>query len=331
MLKYIYIFLSLGGINVQNIIKLSPIFKNYIWGGTKLKEEFNKITNLDKVAESWELACHINGTNLIENTQTSLKQYLLDNPKVLGKNAQKFDNFPILIKLIDAKDNLSIQVHPSNEYAQNHHNSYGKTEFWYVIDCKPDSYLYYGFNKKVSKEEFKERIENNTILEILNKVPIKKGDTFFIESGTVHAICKDTLIAEIQQNSDITYRIYDYNRLDKDGQKRELHIDKAIDVTSFDIPATIQPQVIENTEIYTKTFLTKSDYFEVYKYNIKEKCGLCTDINSFASLLILDGEGKINYSNTFIDFKKGDSFFIPADLGNYEIYGNTEILITQIP
>ena len=317
--------------NNNQILKLSPVFKNYLWGGTKLKTEFNKLTNLENVAESWELACHINGTNIIENTQTSLKTYLRNNPDLLGENSKKFDNFPILIKFIDAKDNLSIQVHPSNEYAQKHHNSYGKTEFWYVIDCEPDSYLYYGFSKTISKEEFETRINNNTLLEVLNKVPIKKGDTFFIEAGTIHAICKNTLIAEIQQNSDITYRIYDYNRLDKDGNLRELHIDKAIDVTSFTIPANSVTHIEETSDCYIKTFLTKSEYFEVYKYTINKNCKLHTDTSSFASLIILEGEGNISYENKIIPFKKGDSFFVPANLGNYEILGQAEIIVTKIP
>lgn len=314
---------------MKQILKLSPVFKNYIWGGTKLKKEFNKNTVLETVAESWELACHSNGTNLINNI--SLKEYLKNNPEFLGENAKKFVNFPILIKLIDAHDNLSIQVHPSNDFALKNHNSYGKTEFWYIVDCEPNSYLYYGFNKKVSKNEFEESIKNNTILEILNKVPIKKGDTFFIEAGTVHAICKNTLIAEIQQNSDITYRIYDYNRTDKDGQKRELHIDKAIQVTSFNIPNNPQPQIQKATADYIQTFLTQSNYFVVNKYDVKTKCSLFTDNNSFASLLILEGNGSINYQENNIHFEKGDSFFVPAHLGEYSVLGNCEFLITQIP
>jgi len=313
------------------ILKLDPVLKNYIWGGTKLKEDYNKVTSLETVAESWELSCHSNGTNLISDSNIYLNKYLINNPELLGENSKKFDNFPILIKLIDAKDNLSIQVHPSNDYAKKHHSSYGKTEFWYVVDCEPNSYLYYGFNKTISKDEFKNRIKDNSILEILNKVPIKKGDIFFIEAGTIHAICKNTLIAEIQQNSDITYRIYDYNRTDKNGKKRELHIDNALDVINFN--PTINPikRITEKTPSYTKTFLITSKYFEIYKYDIKTTCKLFTDSSSFASLLVLNGSGTLNYNNQTISYTKGDSFFVPANLGEYEISGNSEILITTIP
>ncbi|MBQ7668173.1 MAG: class I mannose-6-phosphate isomerase [Clostridia bacterium] len=315
----------------KKILKLNPAFKDYIWGGTNLKTKFNKKTDLPTVAESWELSCHSNGTNTIYPTDESLNEYLQKNPHLLGTNAKHFENFPILIKLIDAKDNLSIQVHPSNEYAMKRHNSYGKTEFWYVVDCAPDSYLYYGFKDKISKDEFVKRIENNTLTDVLNKVNIKKGDTFFIKAGTVHAICKNTMIAEIQQNSDITYRIYDYNRKDKNGNTRELHIDSAIDVTSFEMPNNPKPKVLIHNDDYTLTHIARSEYFYVNKYELKKACEIFVDNSSFMSFLVLDGEGKINYENGTLEYKKGDSLFIPAGFGSINITGTSEFLTTQIP
>lgn len=315
---------------MKNILTLSPVFKEYIWGGNKLKTTFNKNSKLDKIAESWELACHPNGTNTIYGSNISLSEYISSHPDILGDNCKSFNTFPILIKLIDAKDNLSVQVHPDDSYAIKFENSFGKTEMWYVIDCEPDSYLYYGFNKELDYKEFKQRIQDNTLPDILNKVPIKKGDTFFIEAGTIHAICKNTLIAEIQQNSDITYRIYDYERTDKNNKPRELHINKALEVTSLKIPEKYSSVVIEATNEYKKTLLAKCKYFEVYKYDIKTFCDLHADSSSFHSILCISGSAVINIADNMC-VNKGDSIFVPANTGTYRITGSCEILLTLIP
>ena len=220
----------------MDILKLSPIFKDYIWGGTRLRDDFKMETDIDPVAEGWMLACHKDGMNTVDGGKYDKKtlQEVIDiegSEKVLGKNSKKFDYFPVLIKIIDAKNNLSIQVHPDDEYAKRVEHEFGKTEIWYVLDADNDAQLIYGFKNKISKEDFRKAIENNTLPEVLNSVKVQKGDLFFIEAGTVHAIGKGTLIAEIQQNSNSTYRVYDYGRLGKDGKPRELHIDKAVDVT----------------------------------------------------------------------------------------------------
>lgn len=315
-------------------LKLIPAFKDYLWGGTKLKTNFNKNVDMNIVAESWELACHKDGNSLIDNGEfkgISLAEYIKKVGKsVLGKNCEKFDDFPILIKLIDAKDNLSVQVHPDNEYAKKFEGGYGKTEMWYIVDCEPGATLLYGFKHKISKQEFKQRIQNNTILEVLNSVPVKKGDVFFINAKTLHAIGKGILIAEIQQNSNTTYRIYDYNRKGVDGKTRELHIDKALDVTDLDVPNVIPKSETLNMNGYSKTLLSKCEYFTVNSINIVDNAVLNCDTNSFHSLLCLDGVCKLNYNDEVIDIKKGDSIFIPAGLGEYTITGKGEIILTTI-
>lgn len=213
------------------ILKLKPAFKDYIWGGTKLRDDFGFKSDLKKIAEGWMLSCHKDGENIIDGGKfdgKTLSEVINETGKdILGTKAQKYDFFPILIKLIDAKDNLSVQVHPNDDYALRVEGEYGKTECWYVIDCDEGAELIYGFKKKISNEEFRKRIEDNTFLDIVNHVKVKKGEFFFIESGTLHAIGKGILLAEIQQNSNTTYRVYDYNRLGADGKPRELHTEKA--------------------------------------------------------------------------------------------------------
>ena len=214
------------------ILKLKPECKDYIWGGEKLRTEFGIESGLKPLAEAWVLSCHKDGPSTIVNgpdAGLTLPQYIEKHGRgVLGGNCARFEDFPILTKFIDAKDNLSIQVHPSNEYALEHEGQYGKTEMWYVLEAEPDACLYYGFQRDISKEEYKARIENNTLTEVLNAAPVKKGDVFFIPAGTLHAICKGIVVAEIQQNSNVTYRVYDYARRGAGGQLRQLHIDQAL-------------------------------------------------------------------------------------------------------
>ena len=193
------------------MLKLRPSYKDYIWGGHRLAEEYGKEYDGDVLAESWELSCHPDGPSTIVNgahAGKTLQQYIEDEGKeVLGSHCRRFKDFPILIKFIDARDNLSIQVHPDNRFALKNEGQYGKTEMWYVVDAGKEAFLYYGFKKEISKQEFAKRIEEDTLLEVLNAVPVHKGDVLFIESGTIHAIGKDILIAEIPQNSNVTYRV----------------------------------------------------------------------------------------------------------------------------
>lgn len=307
-------------------VKLLPVCKDYIWGGTRLKTEFNKGENLEKVAESWELSAHKDGESIISGGKfdsLSFTQYLEKNGRVcIGENAEKFEFFPILIKLIDAADNLSVQVHPSDEYALKYEGEYGKTEMWYVVDCEKDAFLYYGFSKSVTKDEFKERIQNNTLLEILNKVQIKKGDVFFIESGTIHAIGKGAFICEVQQNSNKTYRVYDYDRRDKNGNARELHIEKALDVTTL---APAKKYKAENEKI-----LAKCKYFTVEKFECDGKAEIELNQNCFRSVIVLTGEAKLKVGDKELDIKKGDSIFIPAQNGTAKVIGRCEAIVSYV-
>lgn len=317
----------------MEILKLKPVFKDYIWGGTRLKSDFGFESDLDKLAEGWMLSCHKDGKNIIENGEykgKTLDEVIEEKgkEKVVGTRSLDFPYFPVLIKLIDAKDNLSIQVHPDNDYAQRVEGEFGKTEIWYVLDATDDAQLIYGFKNKISSEEFVDAIKNNTLTDVLNSVKVKKGDLLFIEAGTVHAIGKGTLVAEIQQNSNTTYRVYDYGRLGADGKPRELHINKAVDVSKteppkYDIKPMGEPEKFND---YTKTLLTKCDLFTVNHYELNGKVTLEADEKSFNHVLVVDGAGTIND----IDFKKGDSFYIPANYGKYEINGKCEIIVTNI-
>lgn len=313
------------------VMKLAPVFKELIWGGTRLKDEWGFETELGNIAEDWALTCHKQGKSAIVNGELSgktLEEIVNDSPEVVGTNAEKFPYFPILIKLIDAKDNLSIQVHPENEYALKNEGEFGKTEMWYVVDCSDDAELIYGFKNKISKEEFAQSIQDNTLLDKLNVVKVKKGDVFFIEAGTVHAIGKNVLIAEIQQNSNTTYRIYDYNRLGADGKPRELHVKKASDVAVTE-PAKYPIAPMGKTEIfdgYDMTLLAECELFTVKKYDVKSSVTIATDSTSFKSVLVIGGEGKIDG----MPFKRGDSFFIPASFGDAKVEGECEIIVTNI-
>lgn len=317
----------------MDILKLSPVFKDYIWGGTRLKTDFGFKSDLDKLAEGWMLSCHKDGQSTIDGGEydgKTLEQVIdeIGKERLVGTKSLSFPYFPVLIKLIDAKDNLSIQVHPDNEYAQKVENEFGKTEIWYVIDAAEDARLIYGFKKKISSEEFKKSIENNTLTDVLNTVKVKKGDLFFIEAGTVHAIGKGVLIAEIQQNSNSTYRVYDYGRIGKDGKPRELHIKKAVDVSKTEPPKyDIKPmgKTVKDDNA-ASTLLTKCDLFTVNHYEIKKEITLTANESSFNHILVIDGSGEIDGKA----LKKGDSFFVPASYGKYKINGKCEIIVTNI-
>lgn len=307
-------------------VKLTPKIKDYIWGGRKLIDDFNKKTTLSRAAESWELSTHPDGPSIIENGTfkgKTLTEYIEKNGiDIIGDNAKCFDFFPILIKLIDANDNLSIQVHPNDSYALQNEGEYGKTEMWYIIDCCENSYLYYGLNRSITKEEFLHRIENNTILDVLNKVPVRKGDVFFIPAGTIHAICGGIVICEIQQNSNTTYRIYDYNRLGADGSPRALHINKASDVAMLTpSPKYIQP----NQET-----LASCKYFTVKHLACIKKLLLDANEKSFQSMIVLDGQGSLIWEDIIMDLHKGDSIFIPAQKNKYTLEGNFEFILSYV-
>lgn len=319
----------------MKILKLTPAVKDYIWGGTRLSKEYDIVSFADRQAEAWVLSCHDDGENIIQGGPfdgRTLKDVLeTDGKSYLGTHCEKFDFFPILIKLIDAKDNLSIQVHPSDEYALKNEKQYGKTEAWYIIDCDEGAELIYGLSRDMTRQELKDSIENGTLLDNVNRVKVKKGDLFFIPSGTVHAICKGILLAEVQQNSNVTYRVYDYGRL-QNGKPRELHIEKAVDVINCKAAdANGKPQGAEEKKKgHTETLLTKCDLFTVSLLKIEESAEIVADETSFVSLVALDGNGVICSGDSCITLYKGESVFIPAGFGSCEILGAVTVLETRV-
>jgi len=312
---------------VLSIYKIKPAVKDYIWGGVRLKTEYGIETDKEIAAEAWVLSCHPDGLSYIDEGrkkgQTLESHIKSEGRELLGKMASGYEGFPILVKLIDAKRDLSIQVHPGDDYALEHEKQIGKTEFWYVLDSDPDAYIYYGFSKEITKEEFKRRIKDNTLVEVLNKIPVKKGDTFFIEPGTLHAIGKGTVLAEVQQNSNLTYRVYDFGRVGADGKPRTLHIDKALDVTRLFPPQNRRRE---------GDIVADCRYFKVRHLFLREgdrDIKITVDNNSFRNLLITDGQGTIEASGEKKVFSKGDSFFIPAGTGDILISGAAEMLLSS--
>jgi mannose-6-phosphate isomerase len=308
------------------IFKLIPTCKDYIWGGTRLMDEYHKPESGPRLAETWELSCHPNGLSTIGNGPfkgTSLLDYLQSgNMTKLGLNCRRFEQFPIMIKLIDAKDHLSIQVHPDNAYALANEGERGKTEMWYILDCDDGAYIYYGLRTAISPLELTEHIENDTLQTVLNKVKVKKGDVFFIKAGTIHAIGKGIIIAEIQQSSNITYRIYDYGRIGADGKPRDLHIQKAIDV--------INCSKTERKQDFG-SHLAVCEYFDVDKYDVMGKFKGYVDKFSFLSLLVIQGQGILKADGEALNIKKGDSILMTASTGDYVINGNCQIIATSVP
>lgn len=321
---------------------MKPTVKDYIWGGTKLRDEFGRESDSERLAESWELSCHKDGMSVISDEDyggeydgKTLAEYLEMHRSALGTNCADFEYFPVLIKLIDAKDNLSVQVHPDNEYALEHEGEYGKTEMWYVVDCEPDAELIYGFRDTISREDFRRAIEENTLLDKVNRVKVRKGDVFFIKSGTLHAIGKGILIAEIQQNSNTTYRVYDYGRLGDDGKPRELHIEKAIEVTDLNpAPERTEYPVLELDGEFGGTYvriLADCEYFTSSLVTLDgTKLTWDIDEHSFCHLLVLDGIGTMLHDGTLYPLHKGVSWFIPAGAGEVKFSGKCSFINTEI-
>ena len=312
---------------------IKPAIKDYIWGGTRLRDEYGKESGLDRLAESWELSCHPDGDSIIASGEYEgmpLSEFVKEHPEAVGKFFKGGDTFPVLVKLIDAKNDLSVQVHPDDEYALRIEKQLGKTEMWYVADCEPGAELVYGFREEISPEEFRTAIEENTLMDRVNRVPVKKGDVFFITPGTLHAIGKGILIAEIQQNSNVTYRVYDYGRKGADGKPRELHIEKAIDVTRT-APAEHrygQPEK-ENAPGRWHSPLAACKYFRADKYDIYRSMAVGKS-DTFRHLLFTEGEGEVTDGTESLPFRKGTSVFIPAGEENITIKGKCSVIITTV-
>lgn len=320
-------------------MKMRPIFKEKIWGGTALRDVFKKPIPPGKTGESWEVAIHKHGQSIIANGEFE-GLYLSSaidalGVKLLGDAVVKSypGRFPLLLKILDCCDRLSIQVHPDDRYAAIHESGeLGKTEMWYVLDAKPGAKLIYGFAKDVTRQEFADAVYSGSLEPLLNYVEVKKGDCFFIPAGTLHALLDGLLIAEIQQNSDTTYRVYDYNRTDQNGNKRPLHIKKALDVTNLS-SSRGRERIIRNAckiGENTQTHLVSCKYFTVSHYEVARQINLTPSKQSFELLLFCEGGGIIGYDGGSVEFLAGDSFVIPAYLGDYCIEGKCSFLKTHV-
>lgn len=299
------------------VLKLTPSCKDYLWGGDRLRTDFGVQSDLQPLAEAWMLSAHPDGPSYLPDGST-WADYLAAHPEAAGTHCAGFEQFPVLIKFIDAKQNLSIQVHPSDAYALEQEHQYGKTEMWYVLDAEPGAFLYYGFSHEITREEFAERIRSNTLTEVLNAVPVKKGDMFFIPAGTVHAICQGIVIAEVQQNSNVTYRVYDYGRVGADGNPRALHIEQALAVSDRCPPKAWD----------FGGHLAQCSYFTVDAVS-GEYAG-AADETSFVSVLITDGAGTLSCGGQTMAFRKGDSLLLTANSGMYTMAGDYQALVTRV-
>lgn len=310
-----------------------PIYKSIIWGGRNLEKIFNRNLPEGKIAESWEISSHGKDNSVIINGEFKGKNLneLLNKfgSKLVGKKCSS-KNFPLLIKLIDANDKLSVQVHPDNEYAKIHDNDLGKTEMWYIIDAKPNAKLICGVKSGTTKKQFEEAIKNNTLNECLNYVDVKKGDTIFIPSGTVHAILDGIVIAEIQQSSDTTYRVYDWGRVGKDDKPRELHVEKALDVINFEYKGSVEKVSTKKEEGFEYASLINCEFFNVDKIHIFNNYKDKTDGSTFFAYTCVEGSGELKCKDNYFDIKGGTSFLIPADNLEFEITGNLQLLKSYI-
>lgn len=314
-----------------------PVYKQIIWGGSNIQEYFKRKVPFDKVAESWELCCRKDGMSIITNGEFAGRtlQNMIDKfgPKLLGTDVSKKygENFPLLIKIIDANDRLSIQVHPDDIYAKQVGEQNGKNELWYVIDAKKDARLIYGLKKGVTKDLFSAAVLNGHIDETLQEISVKPGDVIYIPAGTVHAILDGILIVEIQQNSNTTYRIHDWDRVDAAGKKRELHICQALDVINFGVCCQpSQGTVTVKTNCYTNKAMLRSDFFCIDELTLNGEYNSQTNGRTFIILINLQGSGKLTYDGKFIDLNPGETVFIPANLGRFNITGNQKLLLVSV-
>ena len=300
----------------MELVKLKPAIKDYIWGGDYF-QSFNKGLSLPRVSECWELSVRDNDSSIIASGPDKGK--LLNeviNKDDIGPVMDRFPYFPLLIKLIDAKENLSVQVHPSDDYALNNENSFGKSEMWHIISADEGSGLYVGLNGNYSKEDIKKALKEGTILNNLNFFKVKPGDTFIINPGTIHAIGKGVRLIEIQQNSNLTYRLYDYNRVDQNGNPRELHIAKALEVINY---KKYESSKEENG------YLADNQYFTVQKINFDGELKISANKKSFISFTFLEGNGVVND----IEYSKYDTFFLPYRK-ECLIEGKGTVVISQV-
>jgi len=312
-------------------ILLKPVGKDSLWGGDRLKTEYYKQIDMYPLAETWECSAHPDGPSIIASGEfkgETLDKVLLAHPEFLGSKVTD-GQLPILVKFIDATQKLSVQVHPDDEYALLHENQKGKTEMWYVLEAKPDAKIVYGFQHDVTAEQLKKSLADGSLMKHLQVVNVKKGDVFFIPAKTIHAIGAGMLIAEIQESSNLTYRVYDYDRVDKHGNKRELHFEKALDMMNMRAQANYRrrPKRINYYPGCSRELLCKGQYFETE--HIVARAGFSFSVlkASFQVLLCIDGFGSVEtFSGEPLRFKKGDCIFLPANTGRCYVKGQVELL-----
>ena len=316
--------------------KFSPIYKEKVWGGNRLKNILGRdISAEKKFGESWDLSGVEGDVSVVSNgflkdntLEEIIEVYMGD---IVGDSVfDKFGlTFPLLIKFIDANDNLSIQVHPDDIEAKKRHNSFGKTEMWHVIDCDKGSKLIMGFNKELTKESYQQHVDNGTIEDDMNQIEVEKGDSFFVPSGRIHAIGGGNLIAEIQQVSDITYRIFDWNRVDEDGKSRELHTKEALDVLDFSVQDSYKTDYSKNKNVSNE--VTHCDYFNTnYIKLTKEVDKDYIGIDSFVIYMCVEGDFEIIVDDNITTVKKGETILLPAMIKNVQLNPKGEAHILEV-
>ena len=316
---------------------LHPAAKDYLWGGTRLNDDFSKHTACETVAETWECSTHPDGVSIAASGEwigMPLDEILRTHPEYLGDHAHGSTVLPVLVKLIDAKRDLSVQVHPDDKFARaNENGQNGKTEMWYVMDAEPDTRIAYGLHHMISKERFREAVEAGTVEKYLQFIPVRKNDLFFIPPGTVHAIGAGCLVAEIQQSSNLTYRLYDYNRTDRWGNKRTLQLEKGLAVANLDaIPEPRQPmRLLRYSEGTASEQLCRCRYFQVERVLVnteqhREMATFCPSAESFEIFLFLNGCGSMFCRDSMLQFFKGDCVFVPAGTADIQMHAQTMFL-----
>jgi mannose-6-phosphate isomerase len=310
-------------------LQFEPILKERIWGGEKLKTVLNKPINSNITGESWELSTVEGDVSIVSNGALKGKSLteLIDNfpEEVLGTAVyKKFGKqFPLLFKYLDAKTDLSIQVHPNDALAKIRHNSFGKTEMWYIMQADEKARIIVGFKEKSNAKEYVAHLENNTLLDLLEEVNVKTGDVFFLETGTVHAIGAGLVVAEIQQTSDITYRLYDFDRTDADGNLRELHIDLALDAINYD---KVETHKTYSKETNKSNEIVHCPYFTTNYLPLDGTINVSKTSESFTVYMCTEGAFQLEYNKITYDYKKGDTVLIPAVMNRYTLIGTAVLL-----
>ncbi|WP_096190927.1 mannose-6-phosphate isomerase, class I [Neobacillus soli] len=308
---------------------LKPVFKERIWGGTALQNEFGYEIPTRNTGECWAISAHSNGPSIVENGSfagMTLDKLWREHPELFGN--PKGAVFPLLTKILDANMDLSVQVHPDDSFAMlNENGELGKTECWYIIDCKEDADMIFGHNA-ASKEELVEQINDGKWDELLRRVKIKPGDFFYVPSGTIHALCEGTLVLETQQSSDTTYRVYDYDRRDAEGNLRDLHLEKAMEVTTVPHKVTVSTPVVKEQGNARITTFVESEFFSVYKWDVSGKSAFSFN-NHYLLLSVIKGEGLLFHAGEHYELKKGTHLILPVGFGEFEVDGDCELIVSH--